>query len=164
MPEGYSGEAAATRELKKSKKKEDTGIAYSYRLLLSWLIEDPSLFAPVSDRVSPEDFYEENFHTVAVLLYEQLAAGELVPARIINHFQDVESQKLVAQMFQTDFQTEMSLEEKEKALNELVVRIKEYSIDYRIRNLSAMEELQSLILEKKRWQTPEKLHISLKDG
>ena len=71
---------------------------------------------------------------------------------------------MAAQMFQTDFQTKMSAEEKEKALNELVFRIKEYSIDHRIRNLTDMGELQSLILEKKQWQTPEKLHISLKDG
>lgn len=71
---------------------------------------------------------------------------------------------MAAQMFQTDFQTKMSPEEKEKALNELVFRIKEYSIDHRIRNLTDMGELQSLILEKKRWQAPEKLHISLKDG
>lgn len=164
MPEGYHEEARSERERKKSQKKEETGIGYSYRLLLSWLIEDPALFEPVSQRIKPEDFFEENFHTVAAMLYEQLAAGELVPAKIINHFQDVESQKMVAQMFQTDFQTKMSLDEKEKALNELVVRIKEYSIDHQIRNLTDMKELQSLILEKKRWQTPEKLHISLKDG
>lgn len=164
MPEGYQQSSGQETALKKSQKKEDRGIGYSYRLLLSWLIEDPKLFGPVSERIKPEDFIEENFHTAAVLLYQQLEEGELIPAKIINHFQDVESQKMAAQMFQTDFQTKMSAEEKEKALNELVFRIKEYSIDHRIRNLTDMGELQSLILEKKQWQTPEKLHISLKDG
>lgn len=164
MPEGYQDGEEPEKKLKKSRKKEDTGIAYSYRLLLSWLIEDPSLFEPVRERVAPEDFIEENFHEAAAMLYEQLEAGELVPAKIINHFQDVESQKMVAQMFQTDFQMKMSREEKEKALNEMIIRIKEYSIDHQIRNLTDMGKLQSLILEKKRWQTPEKLHISLKDG
>lgn len=163
LPEGYSEERKTER--KRNQKQEDTGIGYSYRLLLSWLIEDPQLYEPVSQLISPEDFFEENFYTVAAMLYEQLAAGELVPAKIINHFQDVEGQKMAAQMFQTDFQTKMSKEEKEKALNELIVRIKEYSIDYRIRNIGIMGgDLQSLMLEKKRWQTPEKLHISLKDG
>lgn len=164
MPEGYQQSSGQETALKKSQKKEDRGIGYSYRLLLSWLIEDPKLFGPVSERIKPEDFIEENFHTAAVLLYQQLEEGEVIPAKIINHFQDVESQKMAAQMFQTDFQTKMSAEEKEKALNELVFRIKEYSIDHRIRNLTDMGELQSLILEKKQWQTPEKLHISLKDG
>ena len=128
---------------------------------MSWLIEDPSLFGAVSELVKTDDFVEEDYHTAAVLLYQQLEEGELVPAKIINHFQDVEAQKMAAQMFQTDFQAKMSPEEREKALNELVFRIKEHSIEHRIRNLTDMGELQSLILEKKRWQTPEKLHISL---
>ena len=98
------------------------------------------------------------------MLYDQLEKKELVPAKIISCFQDADSQKLVAQMFQTEFQEKMGREEKEKALNELIFKIKEYSIDYRMRNLTDMNELQTLILEKKRWQTPEKLHISLKDG
>ena len=100
------------------------------------------------------------------MLYEQLERGEreLVAAKIISCFQDAESQKMVAQMFQTNYQTEMNREEREKALNELIVRIKEYSIDKRMRNLTDMSELEALIQEKKKWQTPEKLHISLKDG
>lgn len=163
IPEGYQ-ENVAQPQKKKSQKKDDQGIGYSYRLLLSWLIEDPSLFETVKKRITTEDFYEENYHTVATMLYEQLEQGEVLPAKIINYFQDVESQKMVAQMFQTDFQTNMSLDEKEKALNELIVRIKEYSIDHRMRNLTDMGQLQKLILEKKQWQSPDKLHISLKDG
>lgn len=163
MPEGYSEQEEQKRPLKQS-KKEDLGIAYSYQLLLSWLIEAPELYEPVSQRITPDDFFDEKYHVVARMLYEQLEKKELIPAKIINHFQDVESQKMVAQMFQTEFQTKMSREEREKALNELVIRIKEYSIDHRMRNMTDMNELQNLIIEKKRWQTPEKLHISLKDG
>ena len=163
MPEGYEQERP-DRELKRSRKAEEAGIEYSYRLLLSWLIEDTSLYEPVSQLVAPEDFCEENYHIVASMLYEQLARGEVLPAKIINYFQDVEQQKMAAQMFQTNFQADMGTEEKEKALNELIIRIKEYSIDHQMRNLTDMEQLQRLILEKKQWQTPDKLHISLKDG
>ena len=148
----------------KKNKKEDLGIAYSYQLLLSWLIESPELYEAVSSRITPEDFLDERYCAVARMLYDQLEKKELVPAKIISCFQDADSQKLVAQMFQTEFQEKMGREEKEKALNELIFKIKEYSIDYRMRNLTDMNELQTLILEKKRWQTPEKLHISLKDG
>ncbi|MDD7402839.1 MAG: DNA primase [Butyribacter sp.] len=162
MPEGYQNTETVSQP--KQKPKEETGIAYSYQLLLSWLIEAPELYEPVSQRITPDDFFDEKYHIVAQLLYEQLEKKELLPAKIINHFQDVESQKEVAKMFQTEFQTKMSRDEREKALNELVIRIKEYSIEYRMRNLTDMKELQALILEKKQWQTPEKLHISLKDG
>ena len=97
-------------------------------------------------------------------MYEQLENGEVVPARIINYFQDAEGQKLAAEMFQTGFQAEMNREEQEKALNELVLHIKEYSIDQKVRNLTDMRQLQELIQQKKALQSPGKLHISLKDG
>ncbi len=163
MPEGYGTERTA-RELKKSQKKEEEGIGYAYRLLLSWLMESPGLYRPVSQLVTPEDFCEENYQEVASMLYKQLEEGEVIPAKIINYFEDAEQQKMAAQMFQANFQADMGTEEKEKALNELIIRIKEYSIDHQMRNLTDMAQLQKLVLEKKQWQTPDKLHISLKDG
>ncbi len=166
MPEGYQEQDREARRERKKEDKSEEGIQYSYRLLLSWLIEMPELFGPVRERIAPEDFLDERFHKVAAMLYEQLERGEreLASAKIISCFQDVESQKMVAQMFQTDFKTEMNREEREKALNELILHIKEYSIDSRMRNLTDVSELEALIQEKKKWQTPEKLHISLKDG
>ncbi len=167
MPEGYQEQVRENRREKAKKEdKSEEGIQYSYRLLLSWLIETPDLFGPVRERIAPEDFLDERFGKVAAMLYEQLERGEreLVATKIISCFEDAESQKMVAQMFQTNYQTEMNREEREKALNELIVRIKEYSIDKRMRNLTDMSELEALIQEKKKWQTPEKLHISLKDG
>lgn len=164
LPEGYQEKVQEVRRERKKEDKSGEGINYSYRLLLSWLIERPELYEPVKEFITPEDFLDDNFGKVARMLYEQLEQGDLNPAKIISHFQDVDSQKMVAQMFQTDYQTEMNREEREKALNELIVRIKEYSIDNRMRSLTDMSELQRLIQEKKKWQTPEKLHISLKDG
>jgi len=46
----------------------------------------------------------------------------------------------------------------------LIIKIKEYSVDKRTRELKDMNELQKLIQEKKALQTPEKLHIYLKRG
>ncbi len=94
----------------------------------------------------------------------QLEEGRLEPARIINHFSEADVQNTVADMFQTGFAARLGDEELEKALNELVIRIKEYSIDKRTRELTDLNELKSLIQEKKALQTPAKLHIYLKDG
>lgn len=160
----YGEEAESVRNRRRREESQEKGIGYSYRLLLSWLIERPDLYEAISAYVSPEDFLEQEYHEVAVLLYQQLEKKELVPAAVINHFEDVESQKLVAGMFQTSYKTELSREESEKALNELIIRIKEYSIENRMRGLTDLYELQELVKEKKKWQNPEKLHISLQDG
>ena len=163
--EGYpEDEAVKKTETQKKKVNEDKGIKYSYRLLLSWLIEKPELYPDVSKIIKSSDFFEEPYNEVASLLYSQFDEGEIVPARIINHFQELDEQNMVADMFQTGFSLEMTESEQEKALNELVIKIKEYSIDKRTRELKDLNELQNLIKEKKELQTPEKLHIYLKHG
>ncbi len=164
LPNGYAAAAEETEKKQGTKKTEEMGIFHTYSLFLSWLAETPELYELVKDKITPDDFEGESFREAASLFYAQLEQGELVPAKIINHFTDVESQNMAARMFQTDFQAKMSPEEREKAFNELVIRIKEHSIDLRMRRLTDMGELQKLVMEKKQWQTPEKLHISLKDG
>ena len=165
FPEGYQ-EAQEEQKLAANRKKktEDSGITYSYRLLLSWLIERPDLYLDVSKIVKKSDFFEEPYHQVAEMLYSQFEEGEIIPAKIINHFHELDEQNLVASMFQTGFHTSMNETEQEKALNELIIKIKEYSVDKRTRELKDMNELQKLIQEKKALQTPEKLHIYLKRG
>ncbi len=161
---GNTGAAIIQRNARAKNKKEDQGINYSYKLLLSLIIERPGLYKQIKDIVHAGDYFGEPYSEVARMLYRQLDAGEVVPARIINHFSEADVQNTVADMFQTGFAAELGDGELEKALNELVVRIKEYSIDKRTRELTDMNELKSLIQEKKALQTPAKLHIYLKDG
>lgn len=162
MPEGYQEVMEERRqESRQAVRKREDGICYSYRLLLSWLIECPELYTKIKSVIQPVDFVDEMYHQVAELLYQQLEEGKQEPAKIINRFQDIEEQKQVAEMFQTDFAAEMNKQEQEKAINELVVRIKEHSIEHRTRNLTDMGELQELVRQKKMLQNPEKLHISL---
>ena len=150
--------------IKAMNKLKNQGISYSYKLLLSLIIERPGLYKQVKDIVQVKDYFGEPYRQVAQMLYRQLDEEKLMPARIINCFNEADIQNTVADMFQTGFATGLSEEELEKALNELVVRIKEYSIDKRTRELTDMNELKSLIQEKKALQTPAKLHIYLKDG
>ncbi|MCI9077505.1 MAG: DNA primase [Lachnospiraceae bacterium] len=152
---------AASRAVNNTKNQ---GIGYSYKLLLSLIIERPGIFSQVKEIVREEDYFGEPYRQVAQMLYKQLASGEVMPARIINNFSEADVQNTVADMFQTEFAAGLGDEELEKALNELVIRIKEYSIDKRTKELTDLNELKSLIQEKKALQTPAKLHIYLKDG
>lgn len=161
MPAGYQ-EAMEKRQEdgKRNRKKEGGGICYSYRILFSWLINEPKLFPQIRQWILPEDFVEERYRTVAAMLYEQLEKGEAEPARIINHFQEAEEQKMVADMFQTDFHQEMDASEQQKAIADLVVRIKEHSLEEQAARSQDIRQLQSLVLQKKALQKDVKLHIS----
>lgn len=162
MPDGYQEVMEQRkRENKQGNRSQEDGIGYTYRLFLSWLIEKPELYNRIRDIIQPADFVDEMYRQAAELLYQQLEKGELQPARIINHFQEIEEQKQVADMFQTTFAAEMTKPEQEKAINELVVHIKEYSTRQRTRTLTDLGELQELLQQKKMLQNPEKLHISL---
>lgn len=162
-PEGYREvmEERHEQSRRKAIRKDPEGMAYTYRLFLSWLIEQPALYEQVKHIVHVEDFLEEPYRQVAGLLYEQLECGQAEPAQIISRFEDVEEQRMVAGMFQTTLSAKMDNREKEKAVNELIHRIKERSIEHQTRTLTDFSQLQDLVRQKKELESPGKLHISL---
>lgn len=146
------------------KKVKESGIEHSYKLLLSWLADEPNLFDGVSKIINKDDFEEEPYRKAAALLYEQFENGEVIPARIINYFEEADEQKAIADIFQTTFKVKMEKDDMEKALNEIVYKIKKYSIDKKLKNMTDINNLQNLMIEKNKLQNREKMHISLKDG
>ena len=163
MPSGYQEvmEERQQERIRKGKKKETReGISYSYRLLLSRLIEEPKLFVQIREWVKPEDFEEGLYRTVAKELYDQLDRGDLEPARIIGHFEEVEDQNKVASMFQTSFGSKIENDEKKKAITDLILKIKEHSIERQAGQITDLNELQKLVQQKKMLQGAVNLHIS----
>lgn len=163
MPSGYQEvmEERQQERIRKGKKKETReGISYSYRLLLSWLIEEPRLFVQIREWIKPEDFEEGLYRTVAKELYDQLDRGDLEPARIIGHFEEVEDQNKVASMFQTSFGSKIENDEKKKAITDLILKIKEHSIERQAGQITDLNELQKLVQQKKMLQGAVNLHIS----
>ncbi len=55
------------------KKEKDEGIRRSERLLLTWLIEEPSLYARIKDIIGPEDFVKP-LYKEAKAVFEGLEA------------------------------------------------------------------------------------------
>ena len=134
-------------------KKED-GIAQSQGIFLTWLSNDVTFFEKTKDVISADDFVDEPYHQVALMMYEQYATtGKVEPAMIISKFQSKEEQSLVAGLFNKELKQISQDAEQQKAVNEVVQSIKKYSLDYRSRNITDMKELQKLIEEKKKLQT-----------
>lgn len=146
----------------KAVKKEDSYLT-SQKVLLTWMIEDGKLFGKISQYISPEDFTEELYRTVAELLYEQYRQGALNPAKILNQFTEEEKHRKAASLFHTRIKELSTKQEREQALKETILRVKKNSIDMQTRNLDPtdMMGLQKLMEEKKKLTDLKKLHISI---
>lgn len=149
------GQAVQRRSMAREK---DDGIRKAQRMLLTWLIEEPSLYKPVAKYVKPEDFTEELYYKVALMLFDQFEKGELNPAKIISSFTEEESHKEVARLFNTELPENMDIKEKNKALDDIVMRIMKNSLDTKSRNVTDINELQSIIQAQNALKT---MHISL---
>lgn len=145
------------------KKEPENGIHKSQKLLLTWLIEEPGLFDKVRDFITPKDFTVPLFREVADMLFKQKEREELNPARIISRFTDEKEQRIAASLFNTKLKEIQTKEEKEKALNETIYKIKENSIQYASEHLESTDlvGLQRIVESKKELQKLKQLHISL---
>lgn len=165
---GTKGGIAAPKPKLKSgihenKKKED-GMKQSQKLLLTWLIEDTRLFPVIQKFITPMDFTEDIYRRVADILFEQYETTKTVnPAQIISMFENEEDQREAASLFNAHIRNIETKADKEKALKETVVRIKQNSINYRSANLAPadMAGLQQLVADKRQLEQLEKLHISI---
>ena len=143
---------------KKRVEKEDS-VLTAQKFFLTWLIEEPSIYDKTKDYINEDDFVEPLYHHVAALVFEELrATGQVMPARILNQFEDVEEQKTAASLFNTRLKTDDDPAVKEKALNETVKRIKKNSLELKSRSVREIADLQKIIKEKAQLQ---KLYISL---
>lgn len=146
----------------KERTKEDGNIQ-SQKILLTWLIENEQIFKQIKKYISPQDFTKELYQTVAELLYEQYEEGNLVPAKVMNHFTDEEEHREVASLFNTRIQKLETKAELEKALKETIIRVKRHSVDEATRKLEPTDimGLQKIMEAKRYLQDLQKLHISI---
>jgi DNA primase len=117
-------------ETVKGKKPALEGIAKSQRLMLTWLIEDNSLFDKIKGFLGPEDFTEGIYKEVADLVFDQYQKEHsVIPAKIINCFQSKEEQSEVAALFSAEIRGEMDEAGRQKAISDTVMKLKENSLD-----------------------------------
>lgn len=149
---GNEAKKAMTEELKaaarpKAIKRED-GTRQAQKILITWILDEPELLSKISNVINENDFIEPVYNKVAKLLFEQIRKNQVNPAKIIDYFENEEEHREVSALFNTPLREEMSLPEKEKALNETVQKIKKNSLDNRSRKAVDVKELQDIIKEQ----------------
>lgn len=132
------------------------------KLLLTWLVSEPDLFDELDGIIDEQSFEEGIYRIVAEKLFTQYRNnGKVEPASIVASFDDLEDQRLVAEMMQTDLRGDVTPEETDMAITDVVRKIKTASIEDKLSHVNDIKEMQALILEKAQIA---KLHISLKKG
>ncbi len=141
-----------------NRKKED-GRKEEEKLLLTWLANKPVLFDKLEGIISEKDFTEGDYEAVAKKLFQQYRETKKVnPASIVNMSDDLEKQRLVAEMLQTELQFETTDEETEQAINDVVKKIKLENIKREMAENKDINRFQELINMKNQIL---KMHISL---
>ena len=158
----YEGQAAQNQAaIKKTGRKQERedGIRRSQRLLLTWVIENPALFDKIKGIITADDFVEDLYHQVAVMVFEGHEAGNVNPAGILSRFINDEDQyKEVAALFNASLKESLNNEEQKKAFAETVMKVRKNSLDTASRNAKDIAQLQEII---KQQAALKQLHISL---
>ena len=137
-------------------------IRKSQRLLLTWLAEEPEIYPKIKAYVSAADFTQGLYRQVADKLFAGLEQGSFSPASVVSAFEEEEEQREVAAIFNTKPERLDTKQEREKALHDVVVAVKNNSFNYYSARMgSDMEALNQVISGKKALEELRKAHISL---
>ena len=149
--------------INENKKKED-GMKQSQKLLLTWLVENNTLFERIKGYITADDFTEELYHRVAVEVFSQYETTHAVnPAKIVSMFTDEEEQRDVAGIFNATIHKVEGRNDRETALKETILRIKENSINYRSQHLAPtdLDGLMKIVEDKRALEKLQNLNISI---
>ena len=152
-----AGTPQPTVERKPKKKRED-GLRQAEKMLLTWLISDRDIFDKVAAYIKPEDFIDPLFSGVAEKVYEQYGTGNISPAAIIADYATTEEHTEVAAMFSADLDESLNNLEREKTLNDIVIRIKANSLNHELNKTVDPKRMQEIIIEQ---QKLNQIHIKL---
>lgn len=143
----------------KSAKAKDDGMKVSQRLLITWLVEEPSIYSKINKYVSPDDFEDGVYKKVAGEVFNYCQSNQPVDtAKIVDLFMEEEERKTVAALFNTTVGELTNNADLSKALKETLVRIKKNSLELSKKNGA---DFKSTMTGAKMLQELERANISI---
>lgn len=159
--EQWTKEAPKPKSGMTKKKEKPEGRSQSQKLLLTWMMEEPNIYPVIRGYIGPEDFTENLYKTVAQQLFDQLEQGDINPGAIMSHFEGEEEQREVASMFHTHLEELNSKTEREKALKDLLIKVKKYSLEQKTKDASeGLKGIEKIVEGKKALEALQNTHIS----
>lgn len=123
--EGRARPAERPRSGIQPKKTPEDGARKNQRLLLTWLTDEPAILPKVTQWVTPEDFSDDLYRSVARELFAGMASGSFSPAAVLDKFPDEEQQRQVAEMFNTNLVDIETPDQRRKAFHDIIYGVKQ---------------------------------------
>lgn len=140
-------------EERKDKKEERDRAGEAQAVLLTCLSEDVTLFEKLEGCLGPDDFTKEPYKTTAGLLFSQYREEKkVVPARILDQFEDLEDQRAVGEILNTVStvsKEEISKEDREKIINQNLKRVLLNRLEEEKKKLESNQDLMAFVQRKK---------------
>lgn len=150
-----------TEENKDVVNRKSKGIIQAQRNVLYVCASYKDIYVKIIKYLSPEDFPDSIYEKMAELIFNMNENNrEVFPAEILNHFESVEEQKLVTEVFAVRLNYD-STEAMEKAVNEGVKIIKRAKIDKLAANAVDIDDVYKLTEAKRKL---DELYITISDG
>ena len=116
-------------------RKEENPMEENQKYLLTLMVNEPYLFDKLSGVITEEDFTADVIGDVAKEVFRQnKEEGKVSPAKILNMFNDAESQEKVSAVFTKEFEFDTTPSVMEKALTDLIKKIKTDNLDMQLKN------------------------------
>lgn len=161
-----SGVGVTTATVAKSSvnigKTADDSIKKAQGSLLNWMCETPALYKIVKEHLTYEDFTEGVYRDVAKVLFEQLEEGEPKPERITSLFTDEEELNQVAAIFHQGMEYYERQIDREAALRDLIIKIKENALKNNITDSNVnVDDISVMVANRKKFEELRKIKINL---
>jgi len=131
-----------------SAKPKDFGKKEAEKMVLTFLSEQPEMFGKLKTVLMPNDFSDELMQRVAGSLYRDFEKNVVNIGGIINEYISDERYQEVTAILSSDFMSDAAEEERAKAFNEAVFRIKSDSLDRQIDAATDPSGLMELLHQK----------------
>ena len=133
--------------------------------MFTWMTDEPEAFPIIAKYISPEDFTDELYRQVAVRVFEKMKAGGIRHADLVSMFSEGEEHKEVAALMNERLEALDTVQEKEKALHDIILAVKNESFAYYSERMGENPQaFQQVVKVKKELEELSKTHISLYQG
>ncbi len=113
--------------------KKPSQINPAEKLLIRFMLEEKEAIQKIMQELSPEDFLDERTFKIVSIMYDLVHKGKnFEPKMLMNYFKEEETSQLVCE---TMFMPVLTDQEKEKAINDCIARIKGQRLKSKRENL-----------------------------